>query len=717
MLEADNFNNQEFQDIVDMAKKQISFLNSDWTNMQEYDPGITIIDLFAWLKIIQVEYMKFISRDSLYKFLDLLNTHANYNKGSRTLITLDNLDRDVLIPKGTKWLTDDGMIFENENVQFVFKTKIKSITFNNPDFQGEIQKEDFDNKRAYYIFGENLNKNKNGDRLFTIHFDAPIAKGSPASIYFNVDSKWSKIRNPVKPSDDFIEMANISWEYYGIKDGIKGWHKIDNVKDNTHSFLFSNTIKFDLMGDMIPINGNFEIRATLLSQSYDYPPIIRNINMNVFSVTQKDTKCESTTIKKKDIKNGKYVDLYTNMALYGNHTFYVKSNGSWVEIEAYRFERNIEGGYTRFEFKGIEKYLNKLENKDQAIIIVSYSKDLQNHTKLASGTGISNQKVELNCKDILYKNFHIMVGKHSNEGIVYDKWNKVTSFFSSSKYSKHYILDWENDSLNFGNNEMGIAPSKIKDNIRLLSMAYTQGSNSNIKSYMIKNVSTNNTILKSVKITQLNQATGGMDNDTFQEIKNKPVKVFNNINRAVTISDYETLVRRTPGLIIENMKVLPSYLPNGIPEPMNCITIAIQQGEFANEGNYLESYSKNIKEYLNRYRLINTKIEVTGPSYVGIKIRGDVTINSYEDECKHEIEEGIKNFIKKLNRNLGRTLYFGELFGTIEQMDCVIYLEDLHIIPVGNYVKRTKSDDIIVQPNGAYYIENINLNYLKSANF
>lgn len=717
MLEADNFNNQEFQDIVDIAKKQISFLNSDWTNMQEYDPGVTIIELFAWLKILQVEYMKFISKDSLYKFLDLLNTHANYNRGSRTLITLDNVDRDVLIPKGTKWLTDDGMVFENENVQFAFKAKIKSITFNNPDFKGEIKEKDFDGKRAYYAFGDNLNRNKNVDRSFTIHFDAPIVKGSSANIYFNVDSKWSKIRNPIKSSDDFIEMADILWEYYGIKDGVKGWHRINNVDDKTHSFLFSNIIRFNLLGDMLPVDGNFEIRATLLSQGYDYPPIIRNINMNVFSVTQKDTKCESSIIKKKDIKNGKLVDLYTNMALYGNHMFYVKSNESWVEIEAYRFERNIEDGYTRFEFKDIEKYLNKLEDEDKAIIIVSYSKDLQNKTKLASGTGISDQTVELNCKNVLYKNFHIMVGRNSNEGIVYDRWDKVTSFFSSSKYSKHYVLDWEKDLLKFGNNEMGIAPCKLNDNIRLLNMAYTQGSESNIKSCMIKNVSTDNTTIKSIKITQLNQATGGMDSDTFKEIKNKPVNIFNELNRAVTISDYETLVRRTPGLIIENMKVLPNYLTKGISEPMNCVTIAIQQGEFGKEGNYLGSYSKNIKKYLNRYRLINTKIEVTGPSYVGIKVRGDVTINSYEDECRYEIEKGIREFIKKLNRNLGRPLYFGELFGTIEQMSCVVYLEDLHIVPIGDYVKRTKSDDIIVQPNGAYYIENINLNYLKSENF
>lgn len=718
MLDMDNFNGNDFQDIVDMAKKQVSYLDSDWTNMQEYDPGITFIELFAWLKVIQVEYMKFISKDSLYKFLDLLDTSIKHNKGSQTLIRLDNLENNVLIPKGTKWLTDDDMVFENEHVHFASEAKVKGISFENPDFKENISSEKLDNKRFYYAFGERLNKNRKEKRSFTIHFDKALKNCSLINLYFNVHSKWEDIRNPIGPNDNFIEMADILWEYYGVKNGVQGWHKIDVVKDRTHSFLFSNIISLKFFGDMIPVENNFDIRVTLLSQNYDYPPVLRDVSINVFNLTQKDTRCESTIIKKRQLLENQYVKVLSNLALYGEHVFYVNKNGSWLEIDGCNFERHVEEGYVTFEFKNIEQYISKLNNQDPAVMIVSYFKEFPDKTTLASGTGVSSQTVELNCADILYENFDIMVGRKDATDVVYDKWDKVTSFFSSSKYSKHYVLDWEENVLRFGDNEMGIAPCKLNNNIRILNIAYTKGRGSNIKSHMIKKVLSRNEKLTLVKVTQIKQATGGRNNDTFRDIRRKPVDIFDKATRAVTINDYETIVRQTPGLIIENMKVLPNYLPNkSTSDSMNCVTIAIQQGEFNKKCNYLESYSKNIKAHLDKYRLINTRIEVTGPSYIGIKISGNITINSYESECRSEIENGINEFIKKLNRNLGRPLYFGELFGTIERMDCVIYLEDFHITPTGDYVKRTKSDDIIVQPNGAYYIEDIDFNYLRSTNF
>ena len=73
MIDLENFNKQKFEDIVDTAKKQISYLSNDWTNVQLSDPGITLIDLFAWLKVLQHEKMNKISISSKYRFLDLLN--------------------------------------------------------------------------------------------------------------------------------------------------------------------------------------------------------------------------------------------------------------------------------------------------------------------------------------------------------------------------------------------------------------------------------------------------------------------------------------------------------------------------------------------------------------------------------------------------------------------------------------------------------------------
>ena len=64
---------------------------------------------------------------------------------------------------------------------------------------------------------------------------------------------------------------------------------------------------------------------------------------------------------------------------------------------------------------------------------------------------------------------------------------------------------------------------------------------------------------------------------------------------------------------------------------------------------------------------------------------------------------------------MGKPLHFGDLFGMIDNLDYVSYTNKLYITPIGNYIEKTVSEDIIVPPNGIYYVKEINLNYLKSS--
>ncbi len=716
MLEYENFSNQKFEDILDLAKKKISSIDSEWTNMQEPDPGITLLEMFAWLKEIQVRYMKYISPNTLYQFLKLLNIKSKYNKGSKILINVGNIFEKTLLPKGTKWVSGE-MVFENEKEQCIVPSKINNISFENPEWNIDEKLINLDGKRAYFLFGENFVKNRKSKRNFIIHFDKAIPKNIEFNLFFNIVEIYEGKRNPIKPEDDFIEMANISWQYYGIQDGNIGWHDIEVNLDDTHNFLFSGliTLKIPNNGEMVLSENGYDIRAVLNEQSYDFPPMINDIKINVFQVTQKETVCENNILKKKDLLGNDAINIYTHLALYGKFRVYLKEkSGSWIETTDFTFERKINEGNTRFFINKLNKHIKDLNEQDDAVMIVAYSKDLDNKTEIGSGTGISLQKIPFKCKNILYEDFNLIIGKKSGDDFLYDKWKKVEIFHSSSKYDKHYILDWERDQIVFGDNEMGQAPRKGNGNIRLMSLVYTNGKQSNIKAGMINNVISENPAIISLDITQINNANGGRDSETFDEVQRKPVDIFDEVDRAVTISDYEKIVRSTPGLIIENVKVLPNYLPDGIQEEMNCVTVAIQQGEPGKESYSLNSYRNNIIKHFEKYRLINTKVEVTGPSYVGLKIRGEIVLNTYKKECEKEIENKIRLFIKKLNKNLGRSLHFGDLFGTIEQMDSVIYLEKLNIIPSGDYIEKTKSDDIIVKPNGAYYIESIKLDYIRN---
>ena len=120
---------------------------------------------------------------------------------------------------------------------------------------------------------------------------------------------------------------------------------------------------------------------------------------------------------------------------------------------------------------------------------------------------------------------------------------------------------------------------------------------------------------------------------------------------------------------------------------------------------------------INKYRLINTKVKVVSPAYVGLSISGDIVTDSSYREKDKLIEKAIKDFIDDINCELGTALHFGDLFGMIDCLKYVSRLNKLRIVPVGNVGYKNVSDDIVIPPNGVYYIHSMSFNYTKSSEF
>ena len=53
MIDLEKLNTQEFDDMIESARRQIGHLSDEWTNTQVSDPGMTLIDLLTWVKLEQ----------------------------------------------------------------------------------------------------------------------------------------------------------------------------------------------------------------------------------------------------------------------------------------------------------------------------------------------------------------------------------------------------------------------------------------------------------------------------------------------------------------------------------------------------------------------------------------------------------------------------------------------------------------------------------------
>ena len=713
MIDLENLNNQSVGEILEDAKRQIMYLSNKWTNNQESDPGITLLELMVWLKWVQHEYLNRISVGVKDKFLQLLDVKRYKNKGARALIEVSGLRKDIRVPQGTHWKAG-RMIFTNREAQNLVASQILSLEFNNPSGKLDEEYYRFDGKRIFYLFGSEFRKvDDNKNREFIIKFSSILPSNRNINIYFDVYLGKNLKRNPIGPEDFFEEMAAVKWEYYGVKDGIKGWHELKIVKDQTHRFLFSGIVVFNISGKMISCDGVYTLRVRLLKREYDFPPAITSVKMNVFEVAQGDVKCENIILKKKEVKD-LTITVENHIALYGKHIVYLKKKNGWVIADGFTFERNIDEGKIRLRVNSLDKIINELKDEDNAVMVISYNPEIENKMLLGSGDGTSFQNFEFRETNVLYDGFELMIGEKQGSEEFFSVWNRVDDFFSSSKYDKHYVLDEQGEKIIFGDHFLGMAPRRGENNIRLCRLETCMGERSNIKKGMINSVVTENEILKRARVVQISDAEGGQDVETMEHAQARSADLFSKCGRAVTMEDYERIVSETPGLIMKNIRILPNYINGKTVTDQNCVTIAVRWNNEI-DVSLPESYKRNIIRQIDRYRLINTKIDVIGPVYVGLVVSGEIVVNSFYKQNDKLVEKQIKTFVDNLNKKFGQTLHYGDLFGMIDRLDYVSHLEKLNIIPKGSFIEKTSSEDIVVPPNAVYYIDSIEMSYIRDS--
>lgn len=103
-LPAPNLDDRKFQDIVDEAKRLIPRYCPEWTNHNLSDPGVALIELFAWMSEMILFRFNQVP-DRLYtKFLDLVGIQPFPPSVARAELTFwlsAVLDQAVTVPAGT----------------------------------------------------------------------------------------------------------------------------------------------------------------------------------------------------------------------------------------------------------------------------------------------------------------------------------------------------------------------------------------------------------------------------------------------------------------------------------------------------------------------------------------------------------------------------------------------------------------------------------------
>jgi hypothetical protein len=186
--------------------------------------------------------------------------------------------------------------------------------------------------------------------------------------------------------------------------------------------------------------------------------------------------------------------------------------------------------------------------------------------------------------------------------------------------------------------------------------------------------SANRSVINSLRCNNLTAAIGGANPPTTEEVRQMVTFNFSAQNRAVTVNDYESIIRTMPSQFGAPAKVT-------ITEENNKIKIKLLS--YDNDGKLTEITSntlkQNIANYLSNYRMINDYISVESANVIDLAVNVDVVLDASQNQGSlvTKIIDIITQYFSPNNRQMGENVYVSEMRKQIQILDGVISISDM----------------------------------------
>jgi hypothetical protein len=249
--------------------------------------------------------------------------------------------------------------------------------------------------------------------------------------------------------------------------------------------------------------------------------------------------------------------------------------------------------------------------------------------------------------------------------------------------------------------------------------------------------SVNTTVVNSLSCNNVTAAIGGAPSPTTEEVRNLVTFNFAAQNRAVTVNDYDSIIRTMPSQFGAPAKV-------AITEENN--KIKIQMLSYDESGNLTEIVSNtlknNIANYLSNYRMLNDYISVESANVIDLSLNIDVVLDSSQTQgaLVAQIVNLVSTYFSPNNRQMGENVYISEIRRQIQSQNGVISVSDIQVFnKVGGQYSSSQTsqgylddetkqiglidDTIFAEPSQTYQVRypgkdiNVRVKNLSTVNF
>lgn len=697
MLKVPQLDDITYNQILQRAISRIPGKTEEWTDFNHHDPGITVLQTYSWLIDMLNYYMDATGDVHIHKYLKLLGIRQHRFCHAQAYLSVMLKKEEARLLKGMRVYASD-ICFELAKTQSVSQNLFISY-INEADGEG-IDLTAFAGVDGEYadLFAEEFKD----QACAYLGFEKELCGKQVLQVCVQEHPE----RNPF---DDSFSMIHLKWQYYSED----GWEDITEITDSTCGFLSGGMIEINLLKPTKPFvhqNGTVSahyIRCILDKYTYDVRPRLGTVYVNPVLAEQKKTisKVEEITYQG-EVKLELPFHIPENAVLMVGVKDGDKA-GRLIygdSLEATCIDE--KDGPTPFERVLEFSADQKMVEAGSTLQIFCIEEEFIPDFRQEKTNGCANQEIYFPYP-LLYE-ISVSTWEKDEAGIFrYEFWNYTPKLYEAGYRDQVFTYDFMERKIIFGDGINGKVPRQGQY-ICITKLCQSRLSVGNVVEggicapeaedlpYQIKNYQ---------------KAFGGVNRESTKDMLKRMEKELFCQQRMVSPEDYEVIVKKTPGLIIEGVKVLSGKRYGELTDTElddNEVVLVVKPYSHKDRPVLSDYYKEKIMEHIEDKRLINTKVRLVSPTYVGIEVRGKLRLLS--QNRKQEVIAYIRDMIEQEEEPaFGKSVILGKLFTKLELLKQVQKIYELNLERIGTGAVKNQRGDILLDEKSLCYVSLIEL--------
>jgi hypothetical protein len=236
-------------------------------------------------------------------------------------------------------------------------------------------------------------------------------------------------------------------------------------------------------------------------------------------------------------------------------------------------------------------------------------------------------------------------------GGVWRLWLQTDDLLAAGDTDEVFTVDYESGQVRFGDGHRGVRPpaaSRIR-----ASYQYGGGTQGNVAIGAVK-TSPDVRLQGGYKLDNPIATWGGDLGETVDEGERNIPLYLRHRDRCVTAQDFKDVTQRTPGVDVGRVEVLPLYNPDkGLDNLAGVVTLMVVPATDTTRPLWPSPnrlFLKTVCNYLDERRLVTTEIYVRGPEYVSValSIGLEVRAGYFRDQVIQAVRVRLQEYLSAL---------------------------------------------------------------------